>query len=58
MATTVAFKAWHTKVKALGLGCVLSCLGRDMQSSGVLPNWPPAGALLPTPLFTGLIYLL
>ena len=47
MATEVAFRAWYVRVKSLELGCVLSCLGRAMQSSGALQNWPPQGSQPP-----------
>ena len=47
MATAVAFRGWYGRVKGLELGCVLSCLGRAMQSSGALQNWPPQGSQPP-----------
>ena len=47
MATEAAFRAWYIRVKSLELGCVLSCMGRAMQSSGALQNWPAQGSQPP-----------
>ena len=47
MATEAAFRAWYIRVRGLELGCVLSCMGRAMQSSGALQNWPAQGSQPP-----------
>ena len=47
MASADAFRDWYGRVKTLELGCVLSCFGRAIQSSGALQNWPPQGSQPP-----------
>ena len=47
MASADAFRAWYIRVRGLELGCVLSCMGRAMQSSGALQNWPAQGSQPP-----------